>query len=99
MVKQVVNTDRLATSANKLRTVNNTVNSEFCSLQNKAKQLDSNWKGAAGSAAQSTMYRLFQYSETRSSVLQNYINMLEQQINPGYISAENANTTLADKFK
>jgi hypothetical protein len=32
-------------------------------------------------------------------VLQNYINLLEQQVNPGYVSAEAANTKLADKFK
>jgi uncharacterized protein YukE len=99
MAKQVVNTERIAASASKLRTVNGNINNEFRTLQNKAKQLDSNWKSRAGETAQTTMYQLFQNGSVRSSVLQNYINMIEQQINPGYIDAETTNTTLADKFK
>ena len=99
MAKQVVNTDRIASASNRLRTSNNNINNEFRTLQNKAKQLDSNWKGKAGDAARTTMYQLFKNSETRSTVLQNYINMLDQQVNPGYTSTENTNTKLADKFK
>lgn len=99
MTKQVVNTDRLTSVANKLRTVNNNITSEFRTLQNKAKQLDTNWKGAAGEAARTTMYQLFKNNEVRSTVLQNYINMLEQQVNPGYTNTETVNTKLADKFK
>ena len=99
MAKQVVNTDRITSSANKLRTVNNTINSEFSTLKNKAKQLDTNWKSAAGETARTTMYQLFNNGEIRSKVLQNYINMLEQQVNPGYTGAETVNTKLADKFK
>lgn len=99
MAKQVVNTERITSSATRLRTVNNTINSEFNTLQNKAKQLDSNWKSSAGETARTTMYQLFKNSEVRSTVLQNYINMLEQQVNPGYNNAETTNTKLADKFK
>ena len=99
MAKQAVNTDRIASAANKLRTVNNAINSEFSNMQKKAQQLDSNWKGAAGETARTTMYQLFKNNEPRSTVLQNYINLLEQQINPGYIDAETVNTTLADQFK
>lgn len=99
MAKQVVNTDRISLSANKLRTVNNNINSEFSKLKNNAQRLESNWKSSAADTAKTTMYRLFNNSEVRSNVLQNYINMLEQQINLGYVSVENANTTLAGKFK
>jgi len=99
MAKQVVNTDRLTSAANKLRTVNNNINGELRTLQNKANQLDSNWKSAAGDAARTTMYQLFKNNEERSAVLQNYINMLQQQVNPGYINTETVNTKLADKFK
>lgn len=99
MAKQVVNTDRISSSANKLRTVNNNINNEFKTLEKKAKQLDNNWKSAAGDAARTKMYQLFKNNEARSSVLQNYINMLEQQVNPGYTNSETANTKLADKFK
>ncbi|MDR1210343.1 MAG: hypothetical protein LBK41_08560 [Clostridiales bacterium] len=99
MAKQVVNTDRIASSANRLRAVNNNINNEFRALQDKARQLDSNWKSPAGETAKTTMYQLFKNSEARQAILQNYVNMLEQQVNPGYTSAETVNTKLADKFK
>lgn len=99
MAKQSINTDRVTSAANKLRATNTTINNEFRSLQNTAKRLEYDWKSAAGSIAHTTMYQLFNNNGVRSTVLQNYINMLEQQVNPGYINAENANIKLADKFK
>lgn len=99
MAEQIVNTLGISSSSNKLRTANNNINEEFITLQNKAKELDNNWHGAAGEAARTTMYQLFKYSEERSKVIQNYINILEQQINPGYNNSETVNTKLADKFK
>jgi len=99
MAKQEVNTDRIATAATNLRNINNNINSRFSSLKRKAEQLNTNWQSPAGEVARTTMYKLFKYSEARSAVIQNYINMLEQQINPGYINAETTNKLLADKFK
>ena len=98
MAKQVVNTDRIASAANKLRTVNGNINSAFSTMQNKMKQLN-NWKGAAGTAAQTTAYQISQNNGIRSAVIQNYINMLEQQVNLGYIETETVNKKLADNFK
>ena len=99
MAKQVVNTDRIASSANRLRTVNGNINTAFATLRNKVNLLDSNWKGAAGAAAQTTKFQIFKDSGERSKVLQNYINLLAQQVDPGYNKAENVNKQLADKFK
>ena len=102
MAKQVVNTERIASAANKLRTVNNNINNAFSTMQNKARQLDNNWKSAAGDAARITMYEIFKFNDSkdgRPAVLQNYINMLEQQVNPGYINTETTNKKLADNFK
>jgi len=99
MAKQVINTDRVASSASALCIADNNINGAFDTLQKQAKQLNDNWKGAAGTVAQTTMCGLFQYNETRSNVIQNYFNMLQQQVNPGYINAEDVNTKLADKFK
>ena len=99
MTKQAINTEMVTSYANKLRTTNNNINNAFDELQRKAKQLETNWKSSAGTTAQTSMYQLFNYRYTRSAVLQNYINMLEQQINPGYTRTETVNTTLADKFK
>lgn len=99
MAKQVVDTDRIKDAASRLRTADSNMNNEFSSLQGKAKQLETNWKGAAATVAQTTIYRLFQGNEVRSAVIQNYIHMLEQQVNPGYTGAETVNKKLADSFK
>ena len=99
MAKQKIDTEKVASAANKLRSANSNINSEFRTLQGKSRQLDSDWKSKAGETARTTMYEIFKSNEERSTVLQNYINMLEQQINPGYIETEDANTTLADQFK
>ena len=99
MSKEVVNTGGIASAAVKLRSVNDNINSSFETLKNKAKQLESNWNSGAGSTACTAMYQLFKIGETRSEVIQNYINTLEQQVNPGYIKTEEVNTSLADQFK
>ena len=99
MTRQEVNTERISSAANKLRTANNNINNEFRALQSRMHQLEANWRGAAGAAALTTMHQLFNHSELRSTVLQNYLNTLERQINPGYQEAETTNSSLADKFK
>ena len=99
MTKQTIDTDRIVASATALRTANSNIGSAFQTLQNSAKRLEDNWKGAAGTTAQTTVQQIFKISEERSKVLQNYVNFLEQQVNPGYIDTETVNTTLADKFK
>lgn len=98
MAKQAIDTDRVTSAANKLRTINTAINNEFRTLQNTAKRLESDWKSAAGSVAHTTIYQLFNNNKARSTVIQNYINTLEQQVNPGYIDAENTNNKLAEKF-
>lgn len=99
MAKQVVNTDKIAASASRLRVINNNINRSFGDLQKKVKELDAKWKGRAGETAQTSMYQLLKNSEERSKVIQNYINLMEQQVNPGYNSTETANKKLADNFK
>lgn len=97
--KQVVNTDGISFALTKLRTVNNNINNSFHSMERKSKRLECNWNSAAGSRACTMMYQLFGGNETRSSVIQNYVNMLEQQVTPGYVSTEDTNTSIADMFK
>lgn len=97
--KQLVNTEGISTAATKLRNVNENISGKFDTLTKKAKSIESNWSSPAGSLACSKMYELFKNSEIRYSVIQNYINMLEQQVDPSYESAEEANKTLADQFK
>lgn len=99
MPKQIVDTGRIAASMHKLRSANNNINTEFRILETRSRQLDDNWNSTAGEVAKRTMYNLFRGSEVRSTVLQNYVNLLEQQVSPGYVNAETTNTQLADKFK
>ena len=99
MTRQVVNTVRIAASASRLRTANSNINNAFTTLRNKARQLDNSWKSAAGDTARQTMHSLFQNSDVRSQVIMNYVNILQQQVDPGYVNAENTNVKLADKFK
>jgi len=99
MTKLVVNTVGIDLANNKLRTANNAINQEFSTLQNRAKQLDNNWKSIAGDTARDTMHEIFKNNEARSAVLKEYINLLENKVNPGYIVTENNNTKLADQFK
>lgn len=99
MTEQTINTDRVASSVNKLRSVNNRIKGKFKKMKNNAATLDSNWKGSAGEAARTAMYQIFSNEEARSAILQNYITILDQQVNPDYVRAETINTSLADKFK
>ena len=99
MAIQQVNTESISAASAKLRMRNSNINSEFQNLKDKAVLLESKWKGAAGTEAMTTMHKLFNYSSERSTVIQNYINMLEQQVNPGYIDTEDTNKMLADMFK
>jgi uncharacterized protein YukE len=99
MTRQEVNEERIAAATNSLRTANNNINNEFNTMRNKMLQLESNWRGAAGTAAHTTMHQLLNRNKDRSTVIENYINILERQINPRYVSTESTNVSLADKFK
>ena len=98
MTRQEVNSEQISTASNSLRTTIINIDNDFDKLRGRMRQLES-WRGAAGTAAQTTMHQIFNFNDARSKVLQNYLNMLEQQVNPGYQSAETTNRSLADKFK
>ena len=57
------------------------------------------WQGRAGSQASNEIYKILDGNSTRSDVLQNYVNALNQMIVPGYHNVENANKSLAEAFK
>lgn len=99
MTKQGINTEAVAAAADRLRQASNNIASEFCTLQNRVGRLEDGWRGAAGTVAQTTIHQLLSHNEVREQVLQNYLDLLEKQINPGYQNAEMVNTSLADKFR
>ena len=99
MTRQLVDTDQIRASAQSLRRINEQINSAFEQMRKETCGLDQDWQSAAGEAAMTAMYTLFRNQEARDKVLRNYIQMLEQQIQPGYVQAETANLSLADQFK
>lgn len=99
MPTQSIDTTIIRSGATMLRSADNKLNSSFSELQRKFRRLERVWKGQAGSRAQTKFYELAKHNTDRSSVVQNYITMLEQVVAPGYESAEKANRTLADNFK
>lgn len=98
-MRQFIDTACVSDSANKLRTVNDRINRQFQSFQNSAMQINNSWNGRAAEQAKTKLQELIQGGEARSTVLENYIRMLSQQVDSGYESAETANTSLADQFK
>lgn len=98
-MKQSIDTARVETSANKLRAVNNNINRQFQSFQGSAKQINNTWKGRAAEQAKTQLQNLVNNSAARSTVLENYVRMLSQQVDPSYENAETSNTSLADQFK
>lgn len=99
MARQAIDTDQVTSVATQLRSINGAINSEFSNTRRRLQPLEGSWNSAAGSAAHTTIYQLFQYNEARSQVLENYIALLEQQVRQGYVNAEEANTSLSAMFK
>ncbi len=99
MGKQSIDTGKVTSTAQMLRTVNRNLDGAFSSMQRTAKGIERDWRSRAGTMAQTALYELFRNNSARSAVLQNYINLLEQAVVPGYNNAENVNTRLADQFK
>lgn len=100
MLRQSIDTERVAAVAAVLQSVNENIN-DSCDKMGKTcdRQLSENWKSEAGSAAITLLYELLKGNESRSTVIQNYISFLGQQVDPGYVEAERVNTSLADQFK
>lgn len=99
MAKQGIDTQQVISAAASLRNANNNINRSFAILKSIAENIEYDWNGAAGEKARTTMYNLFKGNEARYAVIQNYINLLEQQVDPNYINVEKVNSSLADKFK
>ena len=99
MTEQAINTVNVAAAAERLSARNDNINDKFEILQKAAKRLESDWEGAAASAAHTTIYELFANNELRSNVIENYVITLTKLVNPNYEYAEEENIKLADYFK
>ena len=98
MAIQKVNTDGILAAASSLAACNASMNDSFAVLRSLGHTMENSWHSRAGTAAASLMYQLFNGNEARSAVLQNYVNLLQQAVAPGYINSETVNTKLSDQF-
>ena len=96
---QRINTAGVQTAATSLRRANDNINSQFGTLKATASRIEDEWKGTAAALADTKLQGILKNAESRSTVMQNYIDFLEQQVNPGYTAAENTNKKLADQFR
>ncbi len=99
MARQTVDTGQIEAVVQKLTRADAAMDSALDTLKGKVRQVENTWGGQAGEQAMTELYRILQYGEARSTVLQNYINLLRQQVNPSYEGAEEINRSLADRFK
>lgn len=96
---QYIDTELVTQFADGLNSINQEMNNDFNAFMSKASELEDNWHSSAGDKACVFMREFTAMSESRSNVMINYVNLLKQQVDPNYISAENENTSLADEFK
>lgn len=100
MPRQLIEIEKVAAVATVLQSVNDSIDDAFDQMSKVSdRYLSQYWNSEAGCAAITWMFKIFKGNESRSAVIQNYINFLNQQVNPGYRAAEQVNTSLADQFK
>lgn len=97
--KQSLDTAALDTAVSALRSADGSINAAFTAVERQSGVLQGSWHSGAGSTAVTQLYQLIKGNESRSAVLQNYINLLVQQVEQGYVSVEEANTSLASYFR
>lgn len=99
MAEQKIDTEQAIYTISMLRRTNRSIKEFFGVIRGHGRMLEREWKGRAANKAISYLCQFEKDNETRSDVMQNYINQLEQQVVPGYEQAENVNLRLSDKFK
>ena len=99
MTRQSLDTEALDAAVASLRGANNSINAAFTSVERQSGVLEGTWHSRAGSIAVTQLHQLIKANESRSAVLQNYISLLTQTVEQGYMAVEEANTSLAAYFR
>lgn len=100
MAKLKISTDAAVVAANNIKSCNTQMRDKFSTMQNAITKLDSSWDGSAATATISKFNEIkANYHEARYNVLDNYVNFLLSQVDEGYTQTENANISLAERFK
>ena len=99
MSVQAVDTNAVLSCATVLRNVNDHLTQVCGETQTKVDQLRFSWTSAAGTRALDRIDEVFRGSTARHTVIDNYVRMLQQQVDPSYNAAEDTNRQLSGLFK
>lgn len=100
MANLKVNTDAVVSTANKIRSCNNSMRNNFSSVQTAITKLDGSWDGSAASMAINKFNQIrVEFCDSRYNVMDNYVNFLLRQVGQGYEQTETTNKSLAAQFK
>ena len=96
----IMNTDGVKAVADDLKKINDHMKSGITSVDSAISTLNGSWQGSAATNVIDKYYYLKdQFCDSRYTVLNNYVNFLNQQIGAGYESTETTNIGLAERFK
>lgn len=93
-----VNVEVLHSTAQSVRAQNALIKESFEIPKNSILVMDNSWSGRVSENAMRAFYKICQYTEPRSKVLEN-IAMAMDTIATGYTKTDEKNTSLADRFK
>ena len=97
-MNQSIDTEQVASTITSLQKIQSNINTSFSTMSGTVTRILDEWQGTASDAARSTFQKVCEGNGARSTVLENYINMLQKQVVPGYNGTEGTNLKLADLF-
>ncbi len=100
MANLKVNADKVIATANRIKSLNNQMRTDFNNVQNAINSLNNVWDGSASTNAINKFNSIKNsYCDARYNVIDNFVLFLHQQVGEGYKQTESVNKSLADQFK
>lgn len=98
-MREKVNSERIVSAANRIRSTNRTLNNEFSSVKRAGVSMSRNWNSPAQRYAESKLRSIASINEARSSVFSDYANVLSNVVAVNHDSSERENKKLASMFR
>ena len=96
----IVDVDKVKKIASHIATCNNAIKTGFGDMEKRVNSLNSNWDSAVADAVITKFFSIKNdFYSNRYKVVENFTNVLNQQISDGYRQTEVENVSLADLFK
>ena len=95
-----VDTAQIALAATNIMIYNTKINDDFANVKNAIGNLRKNWSGGSSDIALNALAKIeTAFVDARYDNINQYVVLLNRVVEPGYASAEVANTDLASMFK